>query len=330
MKKFLVLGSNSFAGSAFVDYALNQGASTVGVSRSPEPNDVNLVYADNSKRESDFRFYQLDINNDFDQLTDIISRENPHIVVDFAGQGMVAPSWQWPEQWYQTNIVAKVKLHNYLKSLQCLEKYVRVSTPEVYGDCEDLISESASYNPSTPYAVSHAAIDMSLKAFEKQYGFPVIFTRFANFYGPCQQLYRIIPRTIICALTGETLSLHGGGRSVRAFIHGYDVSDGIWKSIETGKIGESYHFSTVEFLKIYDLVKLISDTLDVDLESFVEISEELPGKDQAYFMDATKAQAQLGWEPSYNIQAGIEETILWVRENLDTIRSLPNEYVHRP
>ncbi len=330
MKNILVLGSNSFAGSAFVDYALNRQQFVTGISRSAEPNDVNLVYAGNANRRSRFTFYRLDLNNDFDELIDVIAQIEPEIVVDFAGQGMVAPSWDWPEQWYQTNIVAKVKLHNYLKSAKFLEKYVRVSTPEVFGDCEDLIKEDAVYNPSTPYAVSHAAIDMSLRAFEKQYGFPVIFTRFANFYGPCQQLYRIIPKTIICALTGETLFLHGGGQSVRAFIHGYDVSDGIWQSIEKGGLGESYHFSTKEFLKIYDLVRLISDTLDVDAEKFVKISKELPGKDKAYFMDASKAQAQLGWKPTFDIKAGIEETILWVKKNLDTIKLLPSEYVHRP
>lgn len=330
MKKTVVLGSNSFAGSAFVDYALDKDQFITGISRSPEPNDVNLVYAGNTKRESSFNFHQLDINNDFDELIDVIAQMKPEIVVDFAGQGMVAPSWDWPEQWYQTNIVAKVKLHNYLKSMTCLEKYVRVSTPEVFGDCAELISEDAVYNPSTPYAVSHAAIDMSLKAFKKQYGFPVIFTRFANFYGPSQQLYRIIPKTIICALTGEPLFLHGGGESMRAFIHGYDVSTGIWKSIEKGDLGESYHFSTTEFIKIYDLVKLVADTLDVDLAKFVKISKELPGKDKAYFMDASKAQDQLDWKPTFNLKEGIDSTILWVKKNLDTIMSLPNEYVHRP
>jgi dTDP-glucose 4,6-dehydratase len=329
MKKILVLGSNSFAGSAFVDYALNKGSIIMGISRSPEPNDVNLVYSQNSKRQTRFNFHQLDINNDFDDLIDVVSENEPEIVVDFAGQGMVAPSWEWPEQWYQTNIVAKVKFHNYLKSQQFLEQYVRVSTPEVFGDCQGLISEDAVYNPTTPYAVSHAAIDMSLKAFEKQYAFPVVFTRFANFYGPCQQLYRIIPKTIICALTGETLFLHGGGQSVRAFIHGYDVSTGIWKAIKRGELGQSYHFSTAEFLKIYDVVKLIADILDVDLEKFVEISDELPGKDKAYFMDASRAQEELDWKPTYDMKTGIEETILWVKENLDTIKSLPNDYVHR-
>ncbi len=330
MNKILVLGSNSFAGSSFVDYALNTNSIITGISRSPEPNDVNLVYSENLLREKNFSFHRLDINNNFDEMMDVISDFEPEIVVDFAGQGMVAPSWDWPEQWYQTNIVAKVKLHNYLKDKEYLKQYVRVSTPEVFGDCEGLISENALYNPSTPYAVSHAAIDMSLKAFEKQYSFPVLFTRFANFYGPSQQLYRIIPKTIICALTGETLFLHGGGHSVRAFIHGYDVSDGIWKAIEKGKLGESYHFSTAEFLKIYDLVKLIADELDTDLESFVKIADELPGKDKAYFMDASRAQKDLGWEPTYDMKTGIVETILWVKENLDIIKSLPNNYIHRP
>ena len=101
---------------------------------------------------------------------------------------MVAESWTAPAQWYTTNIVAKVRLHDWLRQQSWLERYVRISTPEVYGSHDTLQPESWHLNPSTPYAVSHAAIDLSLRAFHAHYGFPVVFTRFANFYGPGQQL----------------------------------------------------------------------------------------------------------------------------------------------
>ena len=78
---------------------------------------------------------------------------------------MVEQSWSKPEDWYQTNVVAQVKMHDKLRKLDFLEKYVHVSTPEVYGSTEGWIPESFNFNPSTPYAVSRASCDMHLRSF---------------------------------------------------------------------------------------------------------------------------------------------------------------------
>ena len=222
-ERYAVLGSNSFAGAAFVARALRDGAEVIGFNRSPEGSEIFLPYR-RSPNAGNYKFHRADVNHELPQILEAMDIFRPQIVVDFAGQGMVAESWQDPAQWYATNILAKVRLHDQLRRCAWLERYVRVSTPEVYGSQDQLIRETWQYNPSTPYAVSHAAIDMSLRAFHQNYGFPVIFTRFANFYGPGQQLYRIVPRTLIYALTGRKLQLHGGGTSVRAFIAADDLS----------------------------------------------------------------------------------------------------------
>jgi dTDP-glucose 4,6-dehydratase len=241
----------------------------------------------------------------------------------------VAPSWNWPEQWYQTNIVSKVKIHNALKDSPFLKRYIRISTPEVYGSSMGLLTEDTSYNPSTPYAVSHAAIDMSLKAYHQHYNFPVIFTRFANFYGAGQQLYRITPRAIYCAITGETLPLHGGGTSVRAFIHADDVAKGIWAALEKGKTGETYHFSTDEHVTIKTLVERIAAKVGVAFSSFVEVTEDRPAKDPAYIMASEKAKKELGWSPKYDLDRGLQNAYEWVHGNLDEIKKLPKDYTHK-
>lgn len=328
MDKILVLGSTSFGGAWFIAEALNNGYDVFGVSRSAEPNDIFLPYRGNPN-SSNFQFQKCDINQDFEALSQIIDQYQPDYVVDFAGQGMVAPSWDWPEQWYQTNIVAKARIHTKLRQSKNLKKYVRISTPEVYGAHDVKIDESASYNPSTPYAVSHAATDMSLTCLHRQFGFPIVFTRFANFYGEHQQLYRIVPRAAICAISDEILSLHGGGTSIRAFIHGQDVASGILKSMEEGKIGESYHFSTDEFVSIRNVVEKIAEVAGIPLSEFVEISADRPGKDQAYLMDATKARRELGWSPNHSLEDGLQSTFKWVEKNLNLILSLPQNYIHK-
>ncbi len=328
-RRCAVLGSNSFSGAAFVARALGDGMEVVGFNRSPEPDPMFLPYRDGPNADR-YVFHQADINRDFDAIAAVLEQFRPEVVIDFAGQGMVAESWNAPEQWYTTNIVAKVRLHDWLRRLAGLERYIRISTPEVYGSHDTLMAESWHYNPSTPYAVSHAAIDMSLRAFHQHHGFPVVFTRFANFYGPGQQLYRIVPKTILCALSGRTLHLHGGGTSVRAFIYGTDVADGIMRAIDRGAPGEVYHFSPTRFLRIRELVEIICARLRVPFDGLVEITKDRPAKDLAYLMDSTKARQALGWTDAVPFEQGIDATIAWARRHFPALSGLDWSYAHKP
>ncbi len=328
VEKIAVIGSNSFSGAHFVDYAIEKGLDVIGMSRSPEPNPVFLPYK--KHRNSFFHFYQLDLNYDFDKIMKIIHDFQPQYVVNFAAQSMVGESWQHPEHWFQTNVVANVKLHDALRKCKFLKKYVHISTPEVYGSCKGLVNENTSYKPSTPYAVSRAAADMSLKTFYKTYEFPVVFTRAANVYGPGQQLYRIIPRAILFFMIGRRLQLHGGGHSVRSFIHIRDVADGTLRAAQISDPGEIYHFSTARNISIRSLVQMIAEQMGVSFENYIEDVGERIGKDAAYLLDSTKVRETLGWEDKITLEQGIEDTIAWVKDNLDVLKEQPFDYIHKP
>ena len=329
MKKFLILGSNSFAGSSFINELLCLKEEVIGISRSKEKENCVLAYSQNPLKKKLFTFFKLDLNDNFDEICNLIKKFKPKFIVDFAAQSMVSESWNWPEHWFKTNVVAKVKLHKFLINQDFLEKYIRISTPEIYGNSHDVIKEDSLFDPSTPYAVSQAAIDMSLKTFFKTYQFPVVFTRFANFYGPFQQIYRIIPKTILTAQLKSRLPLHGGGNSKRSFIFHKDVSSGIIKSIENGNIGESYHFSTKELISISDLVKKICIKLNVNFDDLVEITDDRLGKDKTYFIDFAKANKDINWYPKFDLDLGIDKTIKWVNENLPQLKKMPLNYAHK-
>ena len=328
-ERFVVIGSNSFSGSHFVDRLLTEGCDTIGISRSVEPNRVFLPYTMNQAADR-FRFLQLDLNRDLNTIMEFIGDFKPDYVVNFAAQGMVAQSWERPEDWFQTNVVANVKLHDRLRKCDFLKKYVHVSTPEVYGSCEGVVAENTSYNPSTPYAVSRAAADMSLMSFFKAYRFPVVFTRSANVYGAGQQLYRIVPRTIICFLTGRKLALHGGGHSVRSFIHISDVADGTLRAARLAPPGEIYHFSTPRMITIRALVEMIVARIGIAFENGVDIVDDRLGKDAAYTLDSAKARKELGWCDAVTLEDGIEEAVRWVRDNLEVLKRQSWDYVHKP
>ena len=219
-----VIGSNSFSGASYCKFLLEQGYQVIGISRSLEPVDALLPYSWVNGANK-VNFFQLDINHDLAQIENLFDKLKPSHIYNFAAQSMVGQSWDYPEHWFMTNVVSTIKLHNMLRYKDYLDKYIHISTPEVYGICSGYIDESQVFNPSTPYAVSRAAADMSLKTFFDVHQFPVISTRAANVYGEGQQLYRIIPRTILYIILGKKLSLHGGGHSERSFIHIDDVSN---------------------------------------------------------------------------------------------------------
>jgi dTDP-glucose 4,6-dehydratase len=256
--------------------------------------------------------------------------EKPEYVVNFAAQSMVGESWKNPDHWYMTNVVSAVRLHERLRQCEFMKKYVHVTTPEVYGSTNGFIREDTPFNPSTPYAVSRAAGDMSLCAYFDAYKFPVVSTRAANVYGPGQQLYRIIPRTILFLMLGRKLQLHGGGFSQRAFIHMKDVSDATLRIARSAPLGETYHISTNEIVTIRELVERICHKLDAKFEDSVEIVGERLGKDSAYMLDSQKLRDSLGWKDKIGLDQGLDECIAWVKSNFEDLKTLPFDYVHKP
>jgi dTDP-glucose 4,6-dehydratase len=331
-ERIFVIGSNSYTGSVFVDHCLKEGLDVVGISRSQEASEAFLPYKwkTSPPRTGKFTFQQLDLNHHTAEIVQSVKDFQPESVVNFAAQGMVAESWLHPDHWYETNVVANVRLHDSLRQCKWLRNYVHVSTPEVYGSCSGLVSEGAPMNPSTPYAASRAACELHLATFLKRYDFPYSLTRAANVYGPGQQLYRIIPRTIWFIKTGRKLQLHGGGHSVRAFIHGEDVCRATLTLSRQKGTGQCYHLSTKTHISIRALVEMICARLKVNFKDVVEIAEDRPGKDAAYLLDSAKALADLGWEPTTSLEDGIEQTNAWIDTYLEQLKKEPHDYQHKP
>jgi len=263
-------------------------------------------------------------------LMDLISERRPSYIVNFAAQGMVAQSWDTPEHWYQTNVVSQVKFHDKLRKLKFLKKYVHVTTPEVYGNTQGWVRENFDFAPSTPYAVSRASCDLHLMSFFKAYGFPVVFTRSANVYGPGQQLYRIIPRAMLYARLGKRLMLDGGGLSERSFVHASDMADATYKVVQNGALSETFHISTTRTITIRDLIQKICDLSGTRFTDLVESSDDRLGKDQAYYLDSSKARSELGWVDHTSLESGLAETLSWVDSNLSLLQTFPDQYLHKP
>ena len=329
MKTVLVLGSNSFSGADFVDLLLGEtDYRVIGVSRSPEKTPLFLAYRGREDL-SRFRFYQADLNHDLDCLFELMADVKPAYVVNFAAQSEVGPSWAHPEHWFKTNAVAIAALANFLKDQPWLERYVHISSPEVYGTCEGVVREDAPLNPSTPYAASKAAGDLMLFTLVKNFDFPLVMIRSTNVYGARQQLFKIIPRTAIYLNLGKTVELHGGGQAVKSYIHIRDISRGELAAMEQGRPGEIYHLSPDSGVAVRDVVRTICDRLGKDFDAATRTVAERVGQDKAYVIDSAKARGELGWRPRISLEQGLGEVADWVQANLEQIQREPLEYEHK-
>lgn len=326
--KYVVIGSNSFSGGWMVDTLMSDNPDNIitGMSRSAEKSELFLPYK--FRKNKNFQFYQIDINTDTQKMFLLLDQIQPKYVINFSAQGEVGTSWKYPSQWFETNALGTVKLCDFLKDKKYLKRYVHISTPEVYGTCNNA-SEGASINPTTPYAASKAAGDLFIFTLMKQYNFPAVVIRSTNVYGKHQQLYRIIPRACIYLKMGKKIPLQGAGKAVKSYIHIKDVCQGILAALRKGENG-IYHLSPDSSISIRDLVKKICAILGYDFQDSVEEVSDRPGQDTCYIINSSKARRELNWQPKISLDEGLAEAIKWVSDNYEKIIKEPLEYVHLP
>ena len=326
-KLYVVIGSNCFTGSHIVDALLNDPDNQViGVSRSPEYKDFLLPYKQRSA--TNFRFHQIDIVRRFDELIRLLDEVKPPFVINVAALSEVALSYERPAEYFETNTLAVARLCNYLRTCSYLERYVHISSAEIFGSCAEPVKEDAPFRPSTPYAVSKAAADMYLDTLLKNFNFPVTITRSTNVYGKHQQLYKIIPRTAIYLKLGKTIELHGGGKAMKSFIHIRDVVRGVILAIERGKLG-TYHFTVASDQTVADIVRQICTWMGYDSESATRVVGERLGQDPRYWLDCSKAVRELGWSPRVAFNDGVKEVIAWIEDNWEAVIEEPLVYIHK-
>jgi len=329
MATLLVIGSNSFGGASYIKYALEAGHTIVACSRSNPPDSLFLPYQWGDDAGQSVQFHQIDLNQDMPALQALIIKTKPTYIVNFASQSMVAQSWKYPQHWMQTNVVATTSLMEILKDLDFLDLYLHFSTPEVYGNTKGWIKESSQYNPSTPYALSRAAGDMVVSLWHDTYGIPAVITRAANIYGEGQQLYRIIPKTILSILSDTRFQLHGGGHSERAFIHMEDVSRAIELILRGASGGETYHISPHKTISIKNLVQSICGKLETSIERVADTSEDRLGKDSAYLLNSDLLRERYSFTERVSLDTGLTRCIDWVSRNQKKLATLPQSYLHK-
>lgn len=309
-KNILITGGLGFIGSNFIKHIFNKydykiiNVDSVTYAANPE----NIC--NNITKSPRYFFAETDINNTSD-IRYLVDKNAVNYIVNFAAESHVDNSINNSNPFIQTNINGTHSLLSLLHDCPTIERYLQVSTDEVYGalsEKDDAFTEATPLQANSPYSASKASADLLCRSFYETFKYPILITRCSNNYGPNQHEEKLIPLMIKNAKAGKKLPVYGDGRNIRDWIHVSDHCSAIDTVLHNGKIGEIYNIGGKNEIRNIDIVKTILKLLDKS-ENQIEFVEDRLGHDWRYAINNTKIQNQLNWSPTVNFKEGLKELI---------------------
>ncbi|XP_039913003.1 dTDP-D-glucose 4,6-dehydratase isoform X2 [Hirundo rustica] len=254
-----------------------------------------------------------------DFIKQLFETEKIDIVLHFAAQTHVDLSFWHALEFTYVNVYGTNVLVDAAHEAN-VEKFVYVSTDEVYGGSTDEeFDESSPKRPTNPYASSKAAAECFVQSYWERYQFPVVITRSSNVYGPHQYPEKVIPKFISLLQQNRKCCIHGSGLQRRNFLYATDVVEAFLTVLKEGKPGEIYNIGTNFEMSIAqlakELIRLIKKTSsESEMEHWMDYVKDRPTNDLRYPMSSEKMH-NLGWRPKVPWKEGITKTIEWYREN---------------
>lgn len=316
MSRILVTGGAGFIGSNFIRMVLSEHPDTFVVNLDA------LTYAGNLENLAGFldhanhKFVKGDICNG-QLVAKVINDYGIDTIVNFAAESHVDRSITGAKIFIETNVTGTLMLLQAARE-KGLERFVQVSTDEVYGSlgADGKFTEQTPLSPNSPYSASKAAADHLVRAFGHTWGLKYNITRCSNNYGPYQFPEKLIPLMINNALNDKELPVYGDGLYVRDWLYVHDHCAAIWQVLKKARPGEIYNVGGCSEKANMEVVNLILDRLDKP-KSLIKHVKDRPGHDRRYAIDADKIMSELGWRPSVSFEEGINKTIDWYLENAD-------------
>jgi dTDP-glucose 4,6-dehydratase len=312
----LVTGGSGFIGSNFIEMILQTKRESI----TKVINLDALTYAGNFNNTADFaddeKYFFEKVNLcDLSELLSIFVKHDITQVVHLAAESHVDNSILNPDAFIQSNIIGTFNLLKVAR--RCgVKRFHHVSTDEVYGELGETgkFQESTPYNPQNPYSASKAASDFLVSSYFHTYDFPITISNCSNNYGPRQHNEKFIPTVINSILNKKKIPLYGEGLNVRDWIYVRDHCEGIWKVLESGKLGETYCIGANCEKRNIEIIKLICNSMGVDPLDSLEYVKDRAGHDYRYAIDNKKIKEKLNWKPKTSFEEGMRKTIEWYCE----------------
>ena len=311
MSTYLVTGGAGFIGSNYIHYLFEKYDNRVNVI-----NLDKLTYAGNLENLRDveerenYRFIKGDICDA--NIVDPLVKE-ADVVVNFAAESHVDRSIGAPDDFIKTDVYGAFVLLEAARK-HGVEKFVQISTDEVYGSIIDgSFRETDVLEPSSPYSASKAAADRLAYSYFVTYNLPVIITRCSNNFGPYQYPEKLIPLFVTNAMEDKSLPIYGDGKNVRDWIYVTDHCDAVEFLVHNGELGQVYNIGGGNERMNIEITDLILQHLKKPPSLKTYIGDRL-GHDRRYSVDISKIKT-LGWTPRIDFEKAIRNTIQWYVEN---------------
>ena len=314
--KIFVTGGAGFIGSNFIRHVLALGKAYRIVNFDKLTYAGNLANLESVSGNPNYSFVKGDI---CDAVAVQAAMKGCAAVVHFAAESHVDRSIYEPGPVIQTNVTGTFVLLQMARKV-AIQKFVHVSTDEVYGDMEpeEFATEESPLQPSSPYSASKASSDLLVRSYVRTYGFPGVVTRASNNYGPYQFPEKFLPLLITNLLDDKSLPIYGDGKQQRDWLHVEDHCRGILAVLEKGRIGEVYNIGGLDVLENLTMAKNLLKSMGKP-ESLLTYVKDRPGHDRRYALDCKKIEKELGWTAQINLVDGLRQTIDWYRNNSEWI-----------
>ena len=314
-KNILVTGGCGFIGSHFVEKLINNPDIGCIV------NFDKMTYAANHElefhKDERYKHYIVDINDSVAVYNALKEHQITH-VVHFAAESHVDNSIYSPDAFVETNVVGTFNLMKAAFDYDKIEKFIHISTDEVYGSLntkESAFTVDSPYRPNSPYSATKAGSDLLVRSYYHTYKFPTIITNCSNNFGPRQHFEKLIPTCIRKLKNNESIPVYGNGSNIRDWIYVKDHVNCIWNVLENGDVGNQYLIggnNEMTNLELIENIKIAYEEVTntkVDYD-YIQYVTDRKGHDLRYAIDMFDYEQKFGKIHYYNFTESLKQTII--------------------
>jgi NAD dependent epimerase/dehydratase len=313
--KILVTGAAGFIGSHLVEKCVEEGFEVKAFIRYNSKN--NWGWLEKSKVKNEIEVVTGDIR-DYDSVYNAAG--GCKAVFHLAALIGIPYSYVSPLAYIRTNIEGTYNVLQAAKERN-LENIIITSTSETYGTALQVpINEDHPLVGQSPYSASKIAADQIALSYNKSFGLPVKIARPFNTYGPRQSARAIIPTIISQLLNGKTELDLGNTKPTRDLTYVHDTVTGfieIFKSEDLN--GSATNIGMNEEISVKNLANTIAGLLEIKISIKEDKQRVRPENSEVERLrcDNTKVMRNTGWKPKYDLKKGLQETISWIKNNLE-------------
>lgn len=314
MKRILVTGAAGFIGSHLCEALLARGDAVIGLDNFNDYYDPAIKRRNIAGLPASGRFtlYERDICDEA-ALLDLFARERPDVVVHLAARAGVRPSIQDPNLYHRVNVMGGQHVLDACRRYP-VSHLVFASSSSVYGGSTDVPFRETDpvARPVSPYAATKRMNELQAHVYSHLYGLHVTMLRFFTVYGPRQRPDMAVHQFTRRIFEGAPVPMFGDGTSQRDYTYIDDIIDGVLRCVDTPFRYEIFNLGESRTTRLRDLITLIEKC--VGKPARIDVQPPQPGDVPVTYADITHARTLLGYNPRFEMEAGIARFVEWYRE----------------